>query len=210
MLKLDGDVAAARGKLKSLGKTFRELRGANEELRQDGDELQERIAQRRRQRKDAERGVVRACAEMKSLTEQLQVSSGVYNTACASHSSLAEQLKANQNRVMETELTWKATVEALTTQQREECKTRTVYETKMAVEEQDLQEAEDDHRKKVSKVGAPIPLPSSSLHRQSLHVPLLQIMKVLESSVEKAEVQEAKVCVCHSQSKFGPSPTTPL
>lgn len=199
-----------RGKLKSLGKTFRELRGANEELRQEGDELRERIAQSHRQRKDAERGVVRACAEMKSLTEQLQVSSGVYNTACASHSSLAEQLKADQSRVMETELTWKATVEALATQQREECKTRTVYESKVAVEEQDLQEAEDDHRKKVSKVGTPIPLPISALRHQSPHIPQLQIMKVLESSVEKAEVQEAKVCGCCSKSKLGPSPTTSL
>lgn len=196
-----------RGKLKSLGKTFRELRGANEELRQIGDELREGIAHRQRQRRDAERGVVRACAEVKSLDEQMQVSSEAYSTASASHSSLSEQLKACQNRVMETELTWKATVEALATQQREECKTRAVYESRMTMEERDMQEAEADHRQKVSKVGVSPPIflpiaPTSPLP------PWLQIMKVLETSVEKAEVQEEKVCSCHDNIKYVALPTT--
>lgn len=200
-------MAAVRGKLKSLGKVFRKLRGVNEELRQDGDELRERIAHRVRQQGDAERGVVRACAEVKNLDEQLSVSSEVYNTASASHSALSEQLKVGQNRVMETELTWKATVEALATQQREEAKTRTVYESKMAMEEQDLQEAEDTHRQKVSKVRAPAP-PPCMLRPSVLHLPRLQTMKVLEASVERADVQEAKVCGWHDNIKCGPSHAT--
>lgn len=164
-------MAAVRGGLRSLGKAFRELRGANEELRQIGDELREGITRQQRQRRDAERGVVRACAEVKSLDEQMQVSSEAYSTASASHSSLSEQLKACQNQVMETELTWKATVEGLATQQREECKTRAVYESKTAMEERDVQEAETDHRQKVSKVGVSPPI-SLSIAPTNLLVPL--------------------------------------
>ena len=149
---LDGDVSAVRGELKSLSKTFRDLRSVNEDLRQEGDELRERISLVCRQQRDTERGVVRACAEMKSLDDQVEVSTEVYSTACATHLALAEQLKSEQSRVKDTELTWKATVEALATQQREECKTRTVYENKMAVDKEDLQEAEEDHRSKVAKV----------------------------------------------------------
>nr|QSX72210.1 Krueppel-like factor D [Halisarca dujardinii] len=162
-------LANVRSEVRSSLKAMHQSRQRNDGWAAQRDLLAQEAAAVEARRREAGREGERCGEERARADQQLQVASQHFRSVQTVHATTCQQLKELKNQVRETELNWTGVLEGLESQRKEEMRTKTVLESKLVVEQTELDKALEGHRRKVAKVRT-----------------------VLEEWLEKADIQQTK------------------
>ena len=148
----EGTLANVKSEARACLKALHQSRQSRDSLQHECDKLHQKLRNIEHKTKDAARGVVRCSEEMNRVDQQLEVGTAHYTAVKHQHLSLSERLKTDQEQVRDTELNWKATLEGLEAQRKEEMRTKTVFESKLIVEQTDTEKTIEEKKSKILKV----------------------------------------------------------
>jgi hypothetical protein len=140
-----------RSELRACVRSLHCSRQNNDLLQHKRDKLTQELHAVEQKKKDAAREEVRYSEETSRVDQQLEVAMGQYTLVKQDHLSLAQSLRAKQEQVRDSDLHWKATLEGIEEQRREEVKIRTVFESKLSFDQDDMEKLLKEQMKKKSR-----------------------------------------------------------
>jgi chromosome segregation ATPase len=183
-----------RSELRACVRSLHCSRQNNDLLQHKRDKLTQELHAVEQKKKDAAREEVRYSEETSRVDQQLEVAMGQYTLVKQDHLSLAQSLRAKQEQVRDSDLHWKATLEGIEEQRREEVKIRTVFESKLSFDQDDMEKLLKEQMKKKSRVS--VHLMAVYYSKKQCHC--FQANRILEEWNKKTSIQKTITGVAES------------